>query len=223
MAPLGTRSGARRVEAVLTDPGQVEHEGLLELELHLVGDLLEHRVAMSRGRGAAEVVVPVGRPLDLHVLARDQRLRARDRGVLLSRRVGEGRVVVGPRLVVLTDRRELRVREDRQQLPEPATRLEREPAPLVQLPAALPLLLVLVGAGIAQPGPGLDVVEPDVLGAGPVGPRLLAGDRAGVAPDALVEVHDHRHLRHDPHQYVTSWLRLRMMVTSSRWLPVGPR
>ena len=32
--------GARRVEAVLADPRQVEHEGLLELELHLVGDLL---------------------------------------------------------------------------------------------------------------------------------------------------------------------------------------
>ena len=40
------RRGARRVEAVLADPRQVEHEGLLELELHLVGDLLR-----ASGRG----------------------------------------------------------------------------------------------------------------------------------------------------------------------------
>ena len=156
-------------------------------------------------------------------LPRDQRLRPRDRGVLLGRRVGERGVVVGPRLVVLADRGQLGVGEDRQQLLEPAAGLELQPAALVELPAALPLLLVLVGARVAEPGPGLDVVEPDVLRARAVGPRLLAGDRAGVAPDALVEVHHHRHLRHDLHQYVTSWQRLRMMVTSSRWLPVGPR
>jgi hypothetical protein len=44
-----------------------------------------------------------------------------------------------------------------------------------------------------------------------------------VAADALVEVHHHRHLRHDSHQYVTSWERRRTTVTSSRWFPVGPR
>src|SRR5699024_10101003 len=52
---------------------------------------------------------------------------------------------------------------------------------------------------VAQTGPGLDVVEPDVLHARPVGPRLLAGHRAGVAADALVQVHHHGHLRHDLH------------------------
>jgi LacI family transcriptional regulator len=93
----------------------------------------------------------------------------------------------------------------------------------VQYPPALPPVLVLVGARAALPRPGLHVVEPHVLHAAAVGPGLLAGDRAGVAADALVEVHHHRHLRRDPHQYVTSWLRRRIMVTSSRWLPVGPR
>jgi hypothetical protein len=44
-----------------------------------------------------------------------------------------------------------------------------------------------------------------------------------VAADALVEVHDHRQLRHDAHQYVTSCdERRRIIVTSSRLLPVGP-
>ena len=45
----------------------------------------------------------------------------------------------------------------------------------------------------------LDVVEPDVLGAAAVRPHVLARDRAGVAPDALVEVHHHRHLGHHTH------------------------
>jgi acyl-CoA synthetase (AMP-forming)/AMP-acid ligase II len=62
-----------------------------------------------------------------------------------------------------------------------------------------------------------------VLGARPVGPGLLTRHRAGVAADAFVEVHHHRHLRHDSHQYVTSWERRRTIVTSSRWFPVGPR
>ena len=35
-----------------------------------------------------------------------------------------------------------------------------------------------------------------VVGAGPVGPGLLAGDRTGVAADALVEVHHHADLGH---------------------------
>ena len=173
--------------------------------LTLSAIFFEHRVEVRGRGGAAEVVVPVGRPLDLHVLAGDQRLRPGDRGVLLGRRVGQRLVVVGPRLVVVVDRGQLRVGEDRQQLLEPAAGLELEPAALVELPAALPPLLVLVGARVALPGPGLDVVEPDVLDAGAVGPRLLAGHRAGVAADALVEVHHHRHLGHDPHQYSTSW------------------
>src|SRR4029079_4248763 len=118
---------------------------------------------------------------------------------------------------------QLRVGEDGQQLAKAAAALEREPAPLVERPATFPGVLVLVPARVALPGTGLDVVEPDVLDAAAVGPRLLAGDRAGVAADALVEVHHHAHLGHHTHQYSTSWLRRRMTVTSSRWLPVGPR
>ena len=87
---------------------------------------------------------------------------------------------------------------------EPAAGLEREPAAAVADPAAAPALLVLVAARVALPGAGLDVVEPDVLDAAAVGPRLLAGDRAGVAADALVEVHDHAQLGHHAHrQYST--------------------
>src|SRR5699024_12449239 len=115
---------------------------------------------------------------------------------------------------------------------------ELEPAVPAQRPAALPLLLVLVAARVALAGPGLDIVAPHVFGALAVRPRLFARDRARVAADALVEVHHHRHLRHDSHQcascsrvgvrswssvgaiasqYSTFWLvRRRITVTSSR-------
>src|SRR5690625_4113349 len=98
--------------------------------------------------------------------------------------------------------------------------------------------MILLCAGKPLPRPGLDVVEPHVLDPGTVGPRLLAGDRTGMAPDALVEVHHHGDLRHDPadrpfprsgsflpfrHQLRTSVVRLRTIVTSAPWLPVGPR
>src|SRR5690606_24269381 len=118
---------------------------------------------------AAEVVVPVRAPRDVHVLAADERDRPGDRDVLLQRRAREVLVVVRPRLVVLADRGLLRAGEDGEQVLEPPAGLELEPPALVQRPAALPLLLVLVSARVALAGAGLDVVEPDVLGAGAVG------------------------------------------------------
>ena len=68
-----------------------------------------------------------------------------------------------------------------------------------RLPAALVLLLVFPRGGIAGARLGLDVVPPHVLGALAVGPDVLAGDAAGVAADALVEVEHHRDLRADVH------------------------
>src|SRR5690606_231620 len=124
--------------------------------------------------------------------------------------------------------RHLRVGEDAQEFGEPAPVAQPQPAPAVADPAAAPAFLILVGAWIALSGTGFDVVEPDVLGPRPVGPRLFAGDRAGMAADALVEVHHHRQLRHDSHvdltsrapcggiQNTTLWLRRRTTVTSSR-------
>src|SRR3546814_7584708 len=117
-------------------------------------------------------------PRDLHVLAGEQRLRSCHRRVLLGRRVGQRGVVVGPRLVVIVDRRQLGIGEDGGELLQPAAALQRESATAVEFPAALPLLLILVSPGVALAGPRLHIVEPDVLGAGAVGPRLLARDGA---------------------------------------------
>src|SRR6185295_8916826 len=118
------------------------------------------------------------------------------------------------------DRGQVGVGEDRQQLLDLAAGLEAQPPLAVELPAPLPAGLVGPLARVALAGVCLDVVEPDILGPRSVGPDLLAGHRAGVAADALVEVHDHRHLGHDAHlQYLTFCeARRRTTVTSSRWL-----
>src|SRR5690606_11396377 len=89
--PAGARRRARRIQAVLADAWQVEHERLLELEADLVRDRLEDRVVLAGRLGATEVVVPVRRPRDLHVLTGQQRLRPGHRRVLLRRRIGERR------------------------------------------------------------------------------------------------------------------------------------
>ena len=170
-----------------------------------------------------EVVLPVGPPLDRHRLAGDGRQRPRDRLVLGRRRAGQRVVVEGERLVVVVERRQVGVEEDVEQAPASATPLFSSQAALaVELPAAVPGLLVLPALGVADAGLGLDVVEPHVLGAVAVGPDVLAGDAAGVAADALVEVHHHADLGPDAHQYATSDWRRRMTVSSSRWEPVGP-
>jgi hypothetical protein len=231
LGPLVHRPGragghARRVEAVLADARQVEHEGLLELLGDVGAHVLKNRVVLHRRRRAAEVVVPVGRPGDLQVLAGEQRLRPRDGGVLLGRGVEQHVVLVGPGLVVVVDVGELGVEEDRGELLPASAGAQREPTPLRELPAALPLLLVLVRAGVAEPGPGLHVVEPHVLRTGAVRPRLLAGDRAGVAADALVEVHHHRHLCHDLHDAVSLAARGSVPLVTSTAPPGtgdGPR
>ena len=223
IAPDGQLGDARRVQAVLADPRQEEHERLLVGQAHL---LLRCRCRCgslgARLLAAGEPLVPVGPPLDVHRLAGELGVRARDRVAVAERRVDERLVVVGERLVVVVDRRQVGVGEDRQQLLDLAAGLQPQPALAVELPAAVPARLVGPLARIALARAGLDVVEPDVLGAGPVGPHLLAGHRAGVAADALVEVHHHRDLRLDVHQYSTSWLRLRTIVIESRLDPVGP-
>src|SRR5574337_309242 len=61
-------------------------------------------------------------------------------------------------------------------------------------PATVPFVLVLPLLRIADAGLGLDVVEPGVLDALARSPHVLAGDRTGVAADALVQVEHHRDL-----------------------------
>src|SRR4029078_573077 len=142
---------AGRVQAVLADSRQVEHERLLELQLHLLADLREDRVPGQDLGAATEVVVPVGGPFHLHRFAGDQAARWRDRHLFTERGAGEVFVIVGPRLVVIVDRRHFRVGENRAELLDPPTGTQPQPTAFVPDPAARPLFLVLVGAGITLP------------------------------------------------------------------------
>jgi hypothetical protein len=150
---------------VLTDPGQVEHEGLLEFEAHLVAELLQQRVLVAVIRCAAEVVIPVRRPGDLDVLAADQRLRSGDWGVFLQRCGREVLVVICPRFVVVVDARQLGIAENGQQLAQPPPAFELQAATPIKRPASAPALLVFIGPRIALSRAGFHVVEPDVLDA----------------------------------------------------------
>src|SRR5215475_4617608 len=146
-------------------------------------------------------------------------------------------VVEGEGLVVVVDLRQMRVGEDLcQDRPTPAL-LRDDLAVPATLPAAAPALLILPVLRVADAGLGLDVVEPRVFHAETRGPDVLAGDRAGVAADALVEIHHHRDLRADLHDAASSTIpgtgcefsssqstlaSLRTITNSSRFVPMVP-
>src|SRR5262249_16681755 len=197
----GTRRAgrdARGVEAVLAQPRQVHHEGAFELAV----DLLLHAFEVVVGRAllelAAEDLLPVRAPLDLlHALAGDQRARARRRRRLQLGRPLQVLVVEGKRLVVVVDFGQVGIGEDIGEHAPFGGNGGLDPAVLLALPAAFPTLLALPRFRVADAGLGLDVVEPGVFHALAAGPHVLAGDRASMAPDALVEVQHHRDLRAD--------------------------
>ena len=162
---------------------------------------MQHRVLVHGCGGTAQVIVPVGRPFNLADVAAVD-LRDRLRGwlrLLPSLRTHQIFVLVGPRLVVVLEFRQVRVMEQRRQFLDAPASFWLQIAGFGALPAAFPLLLIFPGAWITQTRAGLDVVEPDVLGAFTVGPCLLAGDRTSMAANALVQVHDHGNLGHDFH------------------------
>src|SRR5690606_15006224 len=82
------RRHAGRVQAVLAQPGQVHHEGVLELAVDVLLDALEVVVGRALRELAAQDLLPVRAPLDLlHPLAADQAARPRDRRMLHVGRV----------------------------------------------------------------------------------------------------------------------------------------
>src|SRR5690606_34748710 len=102
-------------------------------------------------------------------------------------------------LVEIVDLRQMRIGEDLRKNAPLGALPRLDPAVLLADPAALPAFLVLPVLGIADSRLGLDVVEPDVFDAFAIGPDVLAGDRTGMAPDALIEIEHHGDLRADFH------------------------
>ena len=183
------------IQAVLAQARQVHHEGVFELAVDVVLDVVEVLVLAALGKFAAQQLFPVRTPLDLlHALARDQAARACRRQRLRFGRRLQMRVVEGEGFVVIVNLGQVRVRKDAHQQ-FPARALARlDLAVRFSNPAAIPFVLVLPLLGVADAGFGLDIVEPCVFHAGPAGPDVLAGDRTGVATDALVQVQNHADL-----------------------------
>ncbi len=200
------RRHARRVQAVLAQARQVHHEGLFEGAVDLLLHLVEVVVARALAELRTQDFLPVRAPLDLlHALATDQ--RTRPRGGLVLAVLGGVQVLVVEikRLVVVVDLWQVRVGEDLGQHPPAAAGTRHQLAGAGAHPAAVPLVLVLPFLGVADARLGFHVVEPGVLDALARGPDVLAGDRAGVAADALVQVQHHRDLCTDLH-HTTSLL-----------------
>src|SRR5262249_37977266 len=196
---------AARIEAVLADARQIHHERVFELPVDILLHCLEIVVLGALGELAAKDFLPVRPPFDLvHRAAADERDRARDRrGRQLMCGMQEF-VIEGERLVVVVDVGEMRIGEDLGEDRQAPALLRHDLAVLAALPAAAPALLVFPVLGIADAGLGLDIVDPRVFHAQTRGPDVLAGDRAGMAADALVEIHHHRDLGADLHDAASS-------------------
>ena len=157
------------------------------------------------GEFAAQVVFPVRAPDDLvHLLAGQHRHRARGGRRLRQGCVLQVFVVEGEGFVVVVDLRQVGVGEQVRQDAQLAALARFQLAGRGALPAALPLFLVFPFLGIADAGFRFDVVEPGVFDAVAAGPDVLAGDRASVAADALVQVQHHADLGAYPHDCFSS-------------------
>ena len=109
------------------------------------------------------------------------------------------------RLVVVVDLRQVRVGEDLGQHSPFGTDLRLHLTVGLSDPAAIPLLLIFPFLGITDTGLGLDIVEPGVFNAFAIGPDVFASYRAGVTPDAFVEVEHHADLRADLHSAASTF------------------
>src|SRR5262245_3268859 len=139
-------------------------------------------------------------------------------------------------LVIVVDLGQVGIGENIGEHAPLAAELWYDPAVALPVPTAFPAVLVFPILRIADAGLGLDIVEPRVFNTLTRGPDVLAGYRAGMATDALVEVENLADLRADFHSAASlywlfsasgrslqSTLRiLRMITNSSRLEPTVP-
>ena len=185
------------IQAVVAEARQVLHEKIVKFQLDLLTELLQIMILTCR-LAAREIVLPVRPPLDLHALLRDQRARARHGLMVLATRMDQRLVVVGPRFVVVVKLRLVGMVEELHEAHRLVRAGSERKVAVLDLPAALPLLLIFPILRVANARFRLDVVEIHVLRALAVRPDVLARDRASMAAEALVKVHDHRYLRFNP-------------------------
>jgi hypothetical protein len=178
---------------VFADSREIEHEDVLESKIVLIIQIPEVHVSLPGRSDTGQVVFPIRPPLDPHWFIRDQGFGT-DRWLVFSQRAGrELLIIIGPWLVIVIQAGHVGIVENGEQLFRSAAGLQGETA-AIGFPAATVPMLILPCLGIAYAGLGFHIVVPDVFSPGPVGPDVLAGDAAGMAADALVQVHDHGNL-----------------------------
>src|SRR5581483_10699585 len=218
---------ARRIRAVIADAREVHHRHPLDFEQRLplvFRQRREIRIVLRIERRAAEIVIPVRPALDVDRLSRDLRNGCSGWLDIALWRIEQIAVAIGPWLVIVVEAGLIRVVEELEQSREFSLGTEDGRGRLSYTPAALPPILIFPVARISRARLRLDVVPPHVLGAGPLGPEVLAGEAAGVAADALVEVKHHRHLSAyvELHHCGAPFI-LRTTTYVSRLMPCGPQ
>src|SRR5690242_6605671 len=141
-------------------------------------------------------------------------------------------VVEGKRLVVVVDFRQIGIGKDIGEDAPFCSHPRFDLAVGLAPPAAVPFLLVFPFLGISHARLGLDIVEPGVFDALAIGPDVLAGNGAGVASDAFIEIQHHRDLSTDFHSAASfgtsgsssqsTLAILRTTMNSSRLEPTVP-
>ena len=192
--------GTGRVEAMFAQTRQIHHEGVFELTVNLLLHVLEIGVLRSLGELTTEDFLPVRAPFDLfHPLAGNGRTRPRGREGPAFGCGLQMRMIDGEGFVVVIDFRQVRIGEDVGQHAPFGAHARLQLATRAAHPAAVPLGLIFPLARVADARLGFHVVEPGVFHPFPRGPNVLAGDRTGMAADALVQVQHHADLRADFH------------------------
>lgn len=97
---------------MLADARQIHHEHLLELHSHGFLNAGHIRIQQPGVVGACQIVFPVRPPVQFHIFPGYLRLRPRDRLVLPFRTLLQLLIVVIPRLIIIIDRRLIRVMEN---------------------------------------------------------------------------------------------------------------
>ncbi len=223
------------VEAVFAKTRQIHHEGFFEGAINFTLDVVEIFVFASLGKFGAENFFPVRTPMDfLHAFAGNQRARTCRRLMIAFGGLMQVLVIEIERFVVIVDLRQVGIGENLGKDPPAAAGFELQTAAGISHPATVPLLLVFPFLGIADAGFGFDVVEPCVFDTFARGPHVLAGNRAGMATNAFVEVEHHRNLGTYFHREASAVAGtgspschstlsiLRTMTNSSRLVPVVP-
>ncbi len=186
---------------MLAQARQVHHEHVLEIKIRLGFEPREVAVGKPRDGRSTEVVLPIAAPLRAERLSRNRRMGTGHGLVPRSRAVRQPFIIVFPRLIVIAEARQIRVRKNICQLACLAARPQMELA-APDFPTALVTVLIFPFLGIAHAGLGFHIVEPHIFRAGGRSPRVLARDAARVAREALVQIQHHAHLHLDIHTHI---------------------